>query len=438
MISAIDTAFWPVYTAAAVFGIVYVLVVTEKINGAVSAILGALILLVSGIVDWNAALLHHIGLNALLLLLGMMTTAAAADRSGIVQAIALKILRMTSGNLPAVLIFVTLLAAFTASLLGSGPALLLLAPLILRIGKTLRIGPVPFLIMSVIACNLGGMTTLTGSVPNMMIGSAAGMDTPDFAKVLFVPAALLLLVHLALLMLIFRREMGSGADRREELRAMESAIYVPDRRRAIASLAVLILLAFGLVLHEPLKLASGTVAVLSGAAMLMVNARSFAELRQIVERMDFKTPGVLIGFYVLAGGLVETGIVGELAVRLLELANDNKSLTALVVFAVAGLFAAVLDPIPLTAAAIPLIQTIGIQMEVVRQSDLSPLWWALALGCGIGSSGTLAGSVAGVLAAGLAQKEGYRFSYVSYFVVAFPLTLLALAAGGWYLYAKIL
>lgn len=438
MISAIDTAFWPVYTAAAAFGIVYVLVVTEKINGAVSAILGALVLLVSGIVDWNAALLHHIGLNALLLLVGMMVTAAAADRSGVVQVIALKILRMMSGNLPAVLTFVTLLAACTAALLGSGPALLLLAPLILRIGKTLRIGPVPFLIMSVIACNLGGMTTLTGSVPNMMIGSASGMDTADFAKVLFVPAALLLIVHLALLMLIFRREMGGGQDRRAELRAMESSFYMPNRRRAFATLAVLILLAFGLLWHEPLKLASGTVAILSGAALLLINARSSADLRQISERMDFKTPCVLIGFYVLAGGLVETGIIGELAMRLLELTNDNKSLTAMVLFVVAGLFAAVLDPIPLTAAAIPLIQTIGLQMEVVRPSDLSPLWWALALGCGIGSSGTLAGSVAGVLAAGLAQKEGYRFSYFSYFIVAFPLTLLALAAGGWYLYMKIL
>lgn len=438
MISAIDTAFWPVYTAAAAFGIVYVLVVTEKINGAVAALLGALVLLVLGIVDWNAALLHHIGLNALLLLIGMTATAAAADQSGVVQAAALKILRMTSGNLSAVLTFVTLLAACAAALLGSGPALLLLAPLILRIGKTLRVGPVPFLIMSVIACNLGGMTTLAGSVPNMMIGSAAGLDTADFVKVLFVPAALLLIVHLALLMLIFRREMGSGRDRREELRRVESSFYVPDRRRAFASLAVLIILAIGLFLHEPLKLASGTIALLCGAAMLLVNARSSADLRQISERMDFKTIGVLIGFYVLAGGLVETGIIGEIAVHLLELTNDNKSLTAMVLFVVAGVFAAVLDPIPLTAAAIPLIQTIGLQMEVVRQADLIPLWWALALGCGIGSSGTLAGSVAGVLAAGLAQKEGYRFSYLSYFIVAFPLTLLALAAGGWYLYAKIL
>ncbi|GEM_PF-3934569 len=439
MLSAIDTAFWPVYTAAAAFGIVYMLVVTEKINGGLAAVLGALVLLVLGIVDWNAALQHHIGLNALMLLLGMTATAAGADRSGIVQGMALAIIRRTAGNLPAVLSVVTLLAALMAALLGSGPALLLLAPLILRIGRALRIGPIPFLIMSVIACNLGGMTTLAGSVPNMMIGSAAGIDTLGFVKVLLVPALLLLVAHLGLLMLIFRREMrGAGKHRLEELQTMESGLYMPDRRRALASLVVLILLMAGLLVHEKLNLASGTVAVWVGAIMLAVNARSAAELRQIFDRMDFKTPGVLVGFYVLAGGLVETGIIGEVTTRLLELTNENKSVTAIVLFAVSGLLAAVLDPVPLTAAAIPLIQTIGLQMEVVRQSDLSALWWALALGTGIGSSGTLAGSVAGVLAAGLAQKEGYRFSYLSYFVVAFPLTLLALAAGAWYLYTNIL
>ncbi|OWA36533.1 hypothetical protein B9G55_00105 [Saccharibacillus sp. O16] len=439
MISAIDTAFWPVYTAAAAFGIVYVLVVTEKINGGWAAIVGALLLLVLGIVDWNAALLHHIGLNTLLLLMGIMVTAAGADRSGIVQAIALGIIGRAAGNLPIVLIVVTLFAACTSALLGSGPALLLLAPLILRIGKTLRIGPVPFLIMSVIACNLGGMTTLVGSVPNMMIGSAAGIDTLAFIRVLGIPALLLLAVHLVLLLLIFRRDMqGEGSRRLEDLKAMEPNLYVPDRRRALASLGVLMMLGLGLLLHKQLHLASGTIALVSGLLMLVIHTRSIHDLRKMVEYMDLKTLGVLVGFYVLAGGLVETGITGELTMRLLELTNENKSLTAMVLFVVSGLLAAVLDPIPLTAAAIPLIQAIGIQMEVVRQSDLSSLWWALALGAGIGSSGTLAGSVAGVLAAGLAQKEGYRFSYLSYLVIAFPLTLLALAAGGWYLYTYML
>lgn len=438
MISAIDTAFWPVYTAAAVFAIVYVLVVTEKINGGLAAIIGALGLLVLGIVDWNAALSHHIALNTLLLLVGMMIAAAAVDRSGIVHFAALRIVQMVSGSLPAVLVVVTLIAALASAILGSGPALLLLAPLILRIGRTLRIGPVPFLIMSVIACNLGGMTTLAGSVTNMMIGTAADIDTRAFAAHLLQPALILLIVHVALLMLIFRREMKGSGDRKTELASLNPSSYLTNRSRALLSLGALILLIAGLIWHDRLNMGSGTVAMVMALLMLAVNVRSGNELRQIRDRMDFKTLGVLVGFYVLAGGLVETGITGEIATRLLELTNENKTLTALVLFAVSGLFSAVLDPVPLIAASIPLIQTIGLQMEVVRPADLQGLWWALALGSGIGSSGTLAGSVAGVLAAGLAQKEGYRFSYLSYLVVAFPLTLLALAAGGWYLYANIL
>ncbi|NGZ73685.1 ArsB/NhaD family transporter [Saccharibacillus alkalitolerans] len=438
MISEIDTAFWPVYTAAAVFVIVYMLVVTEKINGGLAAMAGALALLLLGIVDWSAALTHHMYVNALLLLVGMAVTAAAADLSGIMHYAALKIVRAVSGSLPAVLIVVTLIAAASSALLGSGPGLLLLAPLILRIGKALRVGPVPLLIMSVIACNLGGMTTLVGSVPNIMIGSAADLDTIDFARRLLPPALLLLAVHLLLLMLIFRKEMRTGSGRRTELEALEPVGYLSGRGRALMSLGVLILLAAGLIWHDNLRADSGTVAVIAAALMLLVNIRSSSEARQIRERLDFKTFGVLIGFYVIAGGLVETGIVGEIAMRLLELTNENKALTALVLFGVSGLLSSVLDPVPLTAAAVPLIQTIGLQVEVVRPSDLNDLWFALALGCGIGSSGTLAGSVAGVLAAGLAQKEGYPFSYLSYLVIAFPLTLLALGAGGWYLWAHIL
>ncbi|MDO3409002.1 SLC13 family permease [Saccharibacillus sp. CPCC 101409] len=436
MISEIDTAFWPVYTAAAVFGIAYVLVVTEKINGGLAAWLGALLLLVLGIVDWNAALTHHIYLNALLLLAGMMVTAAAVDRSGIVQFAVLHTVRAVRGSAGAMLALLTLTAALASALLGSGPALLLLAPLILNIGRTLKAGPVPFLIMSVIACNLGGMTTLAGSVPNIMIGSAADMDTRDFIARLLPPALLLLVVHLLLLLLIFRKELRSSAERRAELLRLEAAL--PNRRRALLSLGMLALLTAGLLGHEALHMSSGAVAAAAAVLMLAVNARTSEDAAGIREHIDFKTLAVLAGFYVLAAGLVETGIIGEIAARLLELTNENKVGTSLVLFAVSGLLSAVLDPVPLTAAAVPLIQTIGLQMEVIHPADLNELWWALALGAGIGSSGTLAGSVAGVLAAGLAQREGYRFSYLSYLAVAFPLTLLALAAGGWYLYTHIL
>ncbi|WP_172249476.1 SLC13 family permease [Saccharibacillus deserti] len=438
MISEIDTAFWPVYTAAAVFGIVYVLVVTEKINGGLAAIAGALVLLVLGIVDWNAALSHHIAWNVLLLMAGMTITAAAADRSGILQFAALVLARAVGSSLPAVLVIVTVLAAAAAALLGSGPALLLLAPLILRIGHTLRIGPVPFLIMSVIACNLGGMTTLAGSVSNMMVGTAAHIDTRDFAARLWAPALILLAVHMGLLMLIFRKEMRRSAERRADIQALNPRLCLSNRRSALLSLGVLVLLAAGLLVHENLGMGSGTVAAAAALLMIAVNVRSAEDARQVRAHTDFKTLAVVAGFYILAGGLVETGITGEIAVKLLELTNENKSLTALLLFAVSGLLAAVLDPVPLTAAAIPLVQTLGLQMEVVRPSDLNELWWALVMGCGIGSSGTLAGSVAGVLAAGLAQKEGYRFSYLSYLMIAFPLTLLALGAGGWYLYTHIL
>ncbi|GGN97495.1 SLC13 family permease [Saccharibacillus kuerlensis] len=438
MISEIDTAFWPVYTAAAVFAIVYVLVVTEKINGGMAAIVGALVLLILGIVDWNAAFTHHVYLNALLLLLGMMVTSAVADKSGIVHFAALKLIQAFSGNLSAVLISVTLSAAVSSALLGSGPALLLLAPLILRIGKILRIGPVPLLIMSVIACNLGGMTTLVGNVPNMMIGSAAGINTEGFVRHMLPPALLLLVIHFILLMLIFRKEMSGIRSRRAELEKINPASWLSSSRRALLSLSVLLLMVGGLIWHDRLQLSSGTVAAAAAVLMIMINVRSTEDVQQVREKMDFKTLGVLIGFYVLAGGLVETGIISEISMRLLELTNESKVLAALMLFGVTGVLSAVLDPVPLTAAGIPLIQTIGLQMGVVRPSDLNELWWALALGCGIGSSGTLAGSVAGVLAAGFAQKEGYRFSYLSYLIVAFPLTLLALAAGGWYLYAYVL
>ncbi|MCQ4086295.1 SLC13 family permease [Saccharibacillus sp. JS10] len=438
MISDMEPAFWPIYTAIAVFVIAYLLVVTEKVNAGVAALTGGLLLLILGIVDWNAAFSQHIGWHTLWLITNMMIIAASIDRSGIVHFAAIRIVQLFSSNGFIILGFMTLVAAVAAALLGSGPALLLLAPLILRIGKLLNIRPVPFLIMSVIACNLGGMTTLVGSVPNMMIGAAADLDTRAFASYLLLPVVFLLLVHMAILLLIFRRELRTSATEKQERAKLDPYAYLAGRRQAVWSLIVLVVLIIGLIWHKQLDMTSSAVASIAALAMIVVNVHSMEDVRKIRERMDFKTLGVIAGFYVIAAGLVETGITGEMAARLLELTNENKSLTALVLFAIVGIFSAVLDPIPLIAGVIPLIETIGFQMEVVRPKDLQSLWLAVALGSGIGSSGTLAGSVAGVLAAGFAYKEGYRFSYLSYLLIALPLTLLALVLGGWYLYTYIL
>jgi Na+/H+ antiporter NhaD/arsenite permease-like protein len=93
---------------------------------------------------------------------------------------------------------------------------------------------------------------------------------------------------------------------------------------------------------------------------------------------------------------------------------------------------------------IPLIHTLNTDPAIAASFgpeggfQFSPLWWALALGADLGGNGTLIGSSAGVVAAGLCQKFGHYISFMRWIKIGFPFMLITLVIGTIVLYGFLL
>ena len=170
----------PTWFAGGIFLITYALIVSDRIHRTIAALLGGLTIILIGVLDQDQAF-HAIDWNVIFLLAGMMMIANVLRETGLFQWIAIQSVRMGKGNPYRIMVILVLVTAVTSALLDNVTIVILMAPVTLFITASLRISPMPFLIALILASNIGGTATLVGDPPNILIGSAAGIDFVTFA-----------------------------------------------------------------------------------------------------------------------------------------------------------------------------------------------------------------------------------------------------------------
>ncbi|WP_135555018.1 ArsB/NhaD family transporter [Paenibacillus cymbidii] len=415
---------WQVIAAAVIFLLCYALIVTEKINRAVIALAGALLMVVLGIVDLQAAYERHIEWQTIFLLVGMMLLVGIAARSGMFQYAAIKTAQAAGGNPTRILLLLSLMTAVGAALLDNVTVVLLMVPITIAIARVLHISPLPFLVSEIISANIGGTATLIGDPPNIMIGSATNLDFNDFLIHLGPPVVIILAVSLLLVVWAYRSHLLVSRIHQQELMNVDARAYIVDRKLMVKSLVVLALTLLGFFLHAVLHVEAAVVAV-AGATLLMLIGVKEEELDETFRSVEWVTIFFFAGLFVLVGGLVESGIIGKLATSVMQVTEGNIAFTSLLILWISGIASATIDNIPFVATMIPLVQDIGVQMNAT-DTALEPVWWSLALGACLGGNGTLVGASANLIAAGIASREGYRITFVDFLKIGVPVTLVSL------------
>jgi Na+/H+ antiporter NhaD/arsenite permease-like protein len=262
-----------------------------------------------------------------------------------------------------------------------------------------------------------------------MIGSAAGLDFNAFLVNLAPISIVILIATLALFALVFRGHLEVPAGRREAaVEATEAATItdLPMLRRALVVVAATLI---GFVLHQALGLEIATVALL-GATTLMVVGRT--DPHDALREVDWRTIFFFVGLFVLVEAVVAVGIVGGIGEWLAEQSKGDMRLASISILWTSAGASAVVDNIPYTATAIPIVEEL-----IASGLPAAPLWWSLALGACLGGNLTLIGASANVVVANLAAREGYpiRFgTYLRYGAVV-TLTSLVLSTGYvWFMY----
>ncbi|GMK47246.1 membrane protein [Paenibacillus glycanilyticus] len=431
-------AAWQVTAAVVIFLITYAIIITEKINRTVIALFGAVIMIVLGVLDMKLAFTEHIEWGTIFLLIGMMILVGIANKTGVFQYAAVKAAQTAKGDPVKIFIILSLLTGLGSAFLDNVTTVLLIVPITFSITRILKITPVPFLLAEILSSNIGGTATLIGDPPNIMIGSAnENLTFNDFLVNLAPVILVILVVTIALLVWIYRKKLIVTDESKQELMDLKAEDYITDRKLMMKSLTILLLTIAGFVLHSVIHVEAAAIA-LGGATLLMLIGVKREDAEAAFDTVEWETIFFFIGLFMLVGGLVETNIISDLANVTLQITSGDMTKTSMLILWVSGIASATIDNIPFVATMIPLIQDLGVQMNIANPDDLNPLWWSLSLGACLGGNGTLIGASANVVVAGLAMREGKGFSYMDFLKIGAPLTLLALVISTIYIYFIVL
>ena len=416
-----------VWLAGGIFLITYALIVTERVHRTVSALLGGVAMILLGVLSQEEAF-HAIDWNVIFLLAGMMAIANVLQETGLFQWIAIQAVKLGQGDPFRILIILSAVIAVSSALLDNVTIVVLAAPVVLFVAASLRVSPMPFLIAGILASNIGGTATLVGDPPNLLIGSAAGIDFLTFAANLAPISLLILIVFLGLSWFLFGKDLRGGRSSALDIEALEAEALITDRSLLRKTLVVTAGVIVGFLLHGALHLEPATIA-LAGATILLLWGRS--DPNHILREIEWTTLAFFIGLFITVEAIVQVGIIEAVAEAALRLTGGSLPLTSMLLLWGSAIGSGIVDNIPYTATMIPVVENLGQSMPIM------PLWWSLALGACLGGNATLVGAAANVVVANLAEKSGHPISFkhfLGYGLVTVVMSLLLATGYVWLRY----
>lgn len=410
--------------AICIFSLVMLAIISEKINRAVAAMTGALLMVIFNIVSFEHGL-SHIDFNTIGVLIGMMLFVSVVKNSGLFEYVAILSAKKSKGDPWKIMLCFIILTAILSAVLDNVTTVLLIGPMTIVITQILKINPVPFLITQILASNIGGTATLIGDPPNIMIGSAANLSFIDFVINLGPVVIIILFFTIICFRFMFKKHLYVDDKYKEEILKLDESKAIKDKPLLIKSIIMIIIILLGFVLHNIIHIESSIIA-LTGATVMMFIGKQ--DVDEILSSIEWSTIAFFGGLFVIVGGLVEVGIIDFIASYLINATSGNLALTMLVILWLSAIISSFLDNIPFVATLIPLILTMQAQGV-----DVTPIWWATSLGACLGGNGTLIGASANIVLSNVGDKNGYPISFKSYFKIGFPLMLLSIVISTFYL-----
>ena len=389
----------PEISALIIFSFSLYLIITEKVNRFIAAVAGAAVMLIAGQLFGfytEKQAIEAIDIETIGLLLGMMILVALLEPTGFFQYLAVLAGRFSKGKPVRLLVMLGSITTLLSMFLDNVTTVVLIAPVTILICEILGMNPAPLLISEALLANTGGVATLVGDPPNVLIASASGLTFNDFLTHSLPIIVIVWLVALLLLRFLFRAELAITSKNIDAILSLDPAAALDDKetaKRILIVLAGAILLFF---LQKPLGISPAFIATLAAAcALTWVRP----DVRKTFEKIEWSVLGFFVALFVLVGGLEAAGVLESLAQLVARVGDTNPILLGVgLLWLVAGL-SAVVDNIPITIAFIPVIQGLG-----ASGLNIAPLWWALAFGAGLGGNGTIIGSTANVVVASLSER----------------------------------
>jgi Na+/H+ antiporter NhaD/arsenite permease-like protein len=363
--------------------------------------------------------------NVVFLLGGMMTIVAIMIPTGGFQALAYRIADLSRGRLFLLMVMLGTAVTVISLLLDNVTTVVIFGPLIVLICQALKVSPVPYLLGAALLSDTGGVATLVGDPPNLMIGSAAGIDFNTF---LIHMGGIVLVAWIAILLAqrwLFARELSVIPEQQD----FSGKGEIKDPHTWYAAVAVLAVMVVLFILHHSLGWEPWFVAAI-GLTLLVFVGRS-VELDESFEDVEMSLLMFFISLFVVVGGVEQSYFLEYLGQFIQPFVANDLLIASLLLMWLAAILSAMIDNIPFTAAMVPII--LGMEQQGV---NVAPLWWSLAIGVGMGGNGTHLGSTANVFIVTLSERlakdtgdESLRITPGLWFRKGTPAMLLTLTSS---------
>ncbi|MDR2220498.1 MAG: ArsB/NhaD family transporter [Methylobacillus sp.] len=440
MMMSLSSNFGLLTVSIVIFALTYAAILTEKIHRAVIALIGAGLMILSGVITQQQAV-AGIDFNTIGLLTGMMVIVVLTQKSGVFQYVAVVAAKAVKADPWWLLVMFGIVTAVFSALLDNVTTVMLVTPVTLLITQGLRISPYPFLFTIIFASNIGGTSTLIGDPPNIMIGSAAGLSFMDFLTNLAPIAIIILFTTLIPIYFIWGRKLQAAPDNRAQVMQINARETIQDARLLKQSLSILALVIAGFTLSRELHLEPATIALFGAAILLLLRVWNMSgeeqshQVQRTLSELEWGTIFFFIGLFIVVTGIEHAGALKWLSDAMIDITQGNYRMTTLAILWVSAILSALVDNIPFVATMIPVIQNMA---PVFGAENLEPLWWALALGACLGGNGTLIGASANLIVAGLADRADHPIHFLPFMRIAFPLMLLSIVLCHAYIYLRYL
>jgi Na+/H+ antiporter NhaD/arsenite permease-like protein len=336
--------------------------------------------------------LEAVDWNVIFLLAAMMTVVSIMIPTGGFQWIAYKIAAFSKGRLYLMLCLLGTAVTVLSLLLDNVTTVVIFGPLIILIARAMKVSPVPYLLAAALLSDTGGIATLVGDPPNIMIGSAADIS---FNRFLFTMGPITLIAWitcLVMLKFLFKKELAQiPADTSHEVPK------IPDARLWKASVAILGIMVIFFMLHNMLHWEPWFVAVLGMSALVLTSRRVVMD--HAMEHVEITLLMFFIGLFMVVGGVEHSQFLEWIGSFITPFVQADLLMATLVLMWIGAFLSAAIDNIPFTAAMIPII--LGMEQQGI---NVAPLWWGLAMGVGLGGNGTHIGSTANVFIVTISER----------------------------------
>ncbi|HAL16314.1 MAG TPA: citrate transporter [Anaerolineaceae bacterium] len=410
--------------ATLIFIVCLTLIFTDKLNRAIAALGGAVIMVVLGLVLGfysEEEAVASVDANTLGLLLGMMILVALLEPTGFFQYLAVWVARLSKGRPVRLLVLLGAVTSIMSMFLDNVTTVVLIAPVTILICEILGLNPQPFLISEALLSDTAGVSTLVGDPPNVLIASAAGLSFVDFLTHALPIVIVVWLIALLMIRLLFRKELAVIPENSDAVLEFNPNEALKDRKTAVKVLIVIggaiLLFLFEEFLHiQPSLIALGAAA----AGLIVVQP----DINALLKKVEWDVLLFFGALFVMVGGMEQAGVMRELSSLITKGGSLPPVVLGLVLLWVVAIASAFIDNIPITIALIPVVLDLA-----AAGINPNPFWWALAFGAGFGGNGTIIGSTANVVVASLSERTRHPITPAIWNKRGLPVMLATCAAA---------